>query len=137
MGNSNEKAISKDETLVEIGRKGGSRAKTDLLAGKRFVFSGTLRTMSREGAHALVRNHGGRVRPAPSKKTSYIVLGGYISAHKLGKIKKHGWKTLNEDEFLALVRHHTLDLLPEKRPGNWNSLSHSTGINESEATLPA
>jgi replication factor C subunit 1 len=39
----------------------------------------------------------------PSSKTSYVVLGDNAGPAKLAAIKKHGLKTLNEDEFLNLI----------------------------------
>jgi len=39
----------------------------------------------------------------PSSKTSYVVLGDNAGPSKLNAIKKHGLKTLSEDEFLNLI----------------------------------
>ena len=45
-----------------------------------------------------------RVTTAPSKKTSYVVVGAEAGAKKLETIKTLGIQTLNEDEFLELIR---------------------------------
>jgi replication factor C subunit 1 len=39
----------------------------------------------------------------PSSKTDFVVLGDNAGPSKLAAIKKHGIKTLNEDEFLNLI----------------------------------
>lgn len=39
----------------------------------------------------------------PSSKTDFVVLGDNAGPSKIAAIKKHGIKTLNEDEFLALI----------------------------------
>ena len=44
-----------------------------------------------------------RVVLQPSSKTDYVVLGDNAGPSKLAAIKKHGIKTLNEDEFLSLI----------------------------------
>ena len=44
-----------------------------------------------------------RVVGQPSCKTDFVVLGDNAAPSKIATIKKHGLKTLNEDEFLALI----------------------------------
>lgn len=44
-----------------------------------------------------------RVVGQPSSKTDFVVLGDNAGPSKLAAIKKHGIKTLNEDEFLNLI----------------------------------
>lgn len=44
-----------------------------------------------------------RVVLQPSSKTDYVVLGDNAGPSKIAAIKKHGIKTLNEDEFLNLI----------------------------------
>ena len=45
------------------------------LAGKTFVITGTLPTLSREQAGALIKQHGGKLTDSVSKKTDYLVVG--------------------------------------------------------------
>ncbi|KAF8122796.1 replication factor RFC1 C terminal domain-containing protein [Boletus edulis] len=75
----------------------------DCLLGLSFVFTGELTSFSRDEAIDLAKRYGGRVTLQPSSKTSYVVLGDNAGPSKLAAIKKHGIKTLSEDEFLALI----------------------------------
>ncbi len=73
------------------------------LAGKSFVFTGTLSSMTREEAKRRVEALGGHVTNSVSKKTDYVVAGENPGA-KLDKAEQLGVKILNEAEFLALLR---------------------------------
>ncbi|KXN91146.1 Replication factor C subunit 1 [Leucoagaricus sp. SymC.cos] len=75
----------------------------DCLLGLSFVFTGELSGFSREEAIDIAKRFGGRVVLQPSSKTNYVVLGDNAGPAKLAAIKKHGLKTLNEDEFLDLI----------------------------------
>src|SRR5690606_18648156 len=48
---------------------------SDVLAGKTFVLTGALPTLSREQATELIESHGGKVISSVSKKTSYVLMG--------------------------------------------------------------
>lgn len=48
---------------------------SDNFAGMTFVLTGTLPTMKRDEAKALIEKHGGKVTGSVSKKTSYVVAG--------------------------------------------------------------
>ena len=74
------------------------------LAGLSFVFTGLLDSIGRDEGQELVKRHGGRIVGAPSKKTSYVVLGNDAGPSKLQKIKDFGLKTINEDGLFELVR---------------------------------
>mgnify|MGYP005843898145 CR=1 FL=1 len=71
-------------------------------AGKRFVFTGTLRELSREAAEELVKKLGGTASSSVSRKTDYVVVGENPGA-KLAKARQLGLKTLSEEEFKALL----------------------------------
>ncbi|KAJ7283158.1 replication factor RFC1 C terminal domain-containing protein [Mycena rebaudengoi] len=75
----------------------------ECLAGLSFVFTGELSSFSRDEAVDLAKRFGGRVVGQPSGKTDYVVLGDNAGPSKLNAIKKHGLKTLSEDEFLHLI----------------------------------
>ncbi len=72
------------------------------LAGKSFVVTGTLESMSREEAHERIRALGGNIGSAVSAKTSYV-LAGENPGSKFEKAKKLGVKIINEKEFLKKI----------------------------------
>lgn len=72
------------------------------LAGKTFVLTGTMSSMTREEAAAAVERLGGRVSGSVSKKTSYLVAGAEAGS-KLEKARALGIPTLTEEEFKALI----------------------------------
>ena len=72
------------------------------LAGKTFVFTGTMPNLEREKAQMLVRQNGGEVSGSVSKKTSYVVAGEE-SGSKLDKAKELGVKVIEEGEFLKML----------------------------------
>ncbi|KAK1754610.1 replication factor RFC1 C terminal domain-containing protein [Echria macrotheca] len=74
------------------------------LMGKSFVFTGLLKTISREDGQALVKRYGGKVVTAPSSKTDFVVLGDDAGPSKLRKIKEHGIKTIDEQGLFYLIK---------------------------------
>ena len=72
------------------------------LAGKTFVLTGTLPTMSRDAAGALIEGAGGKVSGSVSKKTSYLVAGAEAGS-KLTKAEELGVTILDEAALLALL----------------------------------
>jgi DNA ligase (NAD+) len=72
------------------------------LTGKTFVFTGTMETMSRPDAEALVRKLGGKPASSVSSKTDYVVAGPGAGS-KLEKAQKLKVAVLDEEQFLALV----------------------------------
>ncbi|OGY87720.1 MAG: hypothetical protein A2233_02115 [Candidatus Kerfeldbacteria bacterium RIFOXYA2_FULL_38_24] len=75
---------------------------TKKLAGKYFLFTGTLQAQTREDAKQSVRNNGGQVMSGVSKKLDYLVVGEKPGS-KLLQAQKLGIKILNESEFLKLL----------------------------------
>ena len=73
------------------------------LAGLNFVFTGVLQKGGRTEAQELVKRHGGKVTGAPSKKTSYVVLGSDAGPSKLRKIQEMDIKTIDEDGLSLLI----------------------------------
>jgi DNA ligase (NAD+) len=72
------------------------------LAGKVFVLTGTLESMTREQATETLERLGARVSGSVSKKTTYVVAGSDAGT-KLEKAKKLGVETLDEERFRALI----------------------------------
>ncbi len=61
---------------VGVQTEAAPRARSgDNLAGKTFVITGTLSSLSREQATALIQAHGGKVTGSVTKKTSYLLAG--------------------------------------------------------------
>jgi len=71
-------------------------------AGKTFVLTGTLDTMTREEAGALIAERGGRVSASVSKKTNFVVAGRDAGS-KLEKARELGVQILDEPQFRAML----------------------------------
>ncbi|GBR76234.1 DNA ligase (NAD(+)) LigA [Candidatus Termititenax persephonae] len=72
------------------------------LAGKTFVLTGTLPTLSRGAAEELIKAHGGSVSSSVSKKTSYVLLGDGPGS-KADKAKKLGVPMLDEKSLREML----------------------------------
>lgn len=72
------------------------------LAGQTFVLTGSLPSLSRSAAQALIEAAGGRVSASVSKKTSFVVAGEEAGS-KLGKAKTLGVPILTEADLLTLL----------------------------------
>ena len=80
-------------------QKGSS---SELLAGKIFVFSGSLNLLNRTKAKKIVEDTGGQTTNTVTKKTTHIVVGENAGS-KLEKAKELGISILSEEEFITLV----------------------------------
>jgi len=76
--------------------------RSDALAGRIFVLTGTLPTLTRDAAKALIEAHGGTVTGSVSKKTDYVVAGSDAGS-KLAKAQELGVAVLDEAGLLALI----------------------------------
>ena len=81
----------------------GIKPKSQKLQGKTFVLTGTLEKMSRDEAKEKVRSLGGDISESVSKKTDYVVFGAEAGS-KLDKAKQLGVKTIDEKEFLDILK---------------------------------
>ncbi|MBQ1702889.1 MAG: NAD-dependent DNA ligase LigA, partial [Oscillospiraceae bacterium] len=72
------------------------------LSGKTFVLTGTLPTLKREEAKALIEKAGGKVAGSVSAKTS-VVLAGEAAGSKLTKARELGIQIISEEEFLKML----------------------------------
>jgi len=79
-----------------------SKKEPGRLAGKTFVVTGTLASLSREEAKESIRALGGSVSSFVSSKTDYVVVGEDPGS-KAQKAKELGVSTLSEKAFLAMI----------------------------------
>ena len=79
-----------------------STVESDVLKGKTIVVTGTLPTLSRDGAEKLITDNGGKAASSVSKKTSYV-LAGEKAGSKLDKANRLGIPVITEEEFLNMI----------------------------------
>lgn len=102
-------ALSHSRQLIERFQAAGVNPtavpvqKGDKLAGLTFVITGTLPTMKREEAKALIEQNGGKATGSVSKKTSYL-LAGEEAGSKLTKAQSLGVPVLDEEQFLNMLQ---------------------------------
>lgn len=75
---------------------------SDTLAGKTFVLTGTLPTLSRDQAKDLIEKAGGKTTDSVSKKTSYV-LAGEAAGSKLEKAVKLGVPVISEEDLKKML----------------------------------
>ncbi len=104
-----ERSIKLLEELKELGLNMKKReqdmpqVKSTVLAGKTFLFTGSLQQFTRNDAKRMVEEMGGKLLSGVSSKLHYLVVGEKAGS-KLTKAQKIETITiLNEDEFLKLV----------------------------------
>jgi DNA ligase (NAD+) len=74
------------------------------LAGQTFLFTGTLPTLKRNAAEALVEENGGQIVSGVSAKLNYLVVGQEAGS-KLDKAKKlNTVKIISEEDFLKMIK---------------------------------
>ncbi|WP_296226569.1 NAD-dependent DNA ligase LigA [Ralstonia sp. UBA689] len=78
-------------------------AEEGVLAGKTVVLTGTLPSLTRDEAKAMLEAAGAKVSGSVSKKTDYVVAGEEAGS-KLAKAEELGVKVLNEAGMLALLQ---------------------------------
>ena len=92
------------QKLIDLGLLTESTASPtkDTLAGSTFVLTGTLPTMSRDEASALIKAAGGKVTGSVSKKTTFVVAGSDAGS-KLTKAQELGITVISEDELMRMI----------------------------------
>jgi DNA ligase (NAD+) len=103
--------VPANQTLIDRLRQAGVQLVGDAkattmanlsLAGKTFVVTGTLPTLKRDEAKALIQNAGGKITGSVSAKTSYVVVGEDAGS-KLTKAEELGIPQLSEAQLLELI----------------------------------
>ena len=99
-----DKNIAMINSFLNLGFefKQSEQPKSDELAGKTFVLTGTLSTMTRDEASDKIKSKGGKTSSSVSKNTSYVVAG-VNPGSKLDKAEKLGVIILDEESFLNLL----------------------------------
>ncbi len=101
---SHEQNLELCRKLIALGLTTASTAtvSSTLLEGKTFVITGTLPTMSRDEASALIKQNGGKCASSVSKKTDFVVAGE-AAGSKLTKAQELGVKIIDEAELLRML----------------------------------
>ena len=102
-----ERTVKLIERLRDLGlnmeEEGPPPGTEGSLAGKTFVITGTLPSMSREVATERVEAAGGKVTNSVSKNTDYLVAGADPGASKFSKAKEIGTEVIDEALLLELL----------------------------------
>ena len=80
-----------------------NEGRTDILAGKNIVISGTFSRHSREEYKEMIERNGGKNVSSVSKKTSFIIAGENMGPAKLEKAHSLSVPLVSEDEFLDMI----------------------------------
>jgi len=102
VGQSTLRRIRELKIKPESAVKPTAGAQASPFAGKTCVLTGTLSSMSRDEAGALIRQAGGTVSGSVSKKTDFVITGESAGS-KLDKANELGVRVLEEAEFLNLI----------------------------------
>jgi DNA ligase (NAD+) len=93
----------KNQGLQFIEKQPAASQVNQKLAGKTFVVTGTLPSLSRDEAKELIQKFAGKVSNSISKNTDYLVVGENAGS-KLDKAEKLGITQLSEEELLEMVK---------------------------------
>lgn len=101
-------SLPQNRHLVEEFRELGLNMRSNLVqsegkfTGKTFVLTGTLPSLTRSEASAMIEQNGGKVSSSVSKKTDYV-LAGEEAGSKLLKAQQLGITIITEEEFKKLL----------------------------------
>ena len=111
--------VEANQTLIERLEKAGlqfvetqeeiSSDVNQKFAGKTFVVTGTLPTLKRDEAKALIKKFAGKVTDSVSKSTDYLLVGENAGS-KLAKAEKLGITQLSEQQLLEMVNSKQLSV---------------------------
>ena len=99
---SKNRAVIDELLAAGVSPAGPEIKRSDNLAGKTIVVTGTLENLSRQQAEAAIRKAGGKAASSVSKKTDFV-LAGISAGSKLEKARSLGVKVINEKEFFQLI----------------------------------
>src|SRR5690606_23741417 len=103
--NDDNLAILQDLESLGLSLKNDKKSQSEKgnLGGQTFLFTGTLPTLKRSDAEAMVEEQGGKLLGSVSSKLNYLVVGEDAGS-KLEKAKKiNSVKIITEAEFLEMV----------------------------------
>ena len=101
-------ALPQSRTLIDDLKVAGVNMRSqkvivdDRFAGKTFVLTGTLPTMTRAEASAIIESFRGKTASSVSKKTDYV-LAGEDAGSKLTKAQQLGIPVISEKEFTEMI----------------------------------
>ena len=101
-------ALPQSRTLIDDLKVAGVNMRSqkvivdDRFAGKTFVLTGTLPTMTRAEASAIIESFRGKTASSVSKKTDYV-LTGEDAGSKLTKAQQLGIPVISEKEFTEMI----------------------------------
>ncbi len=98
----NQKVVDDLLTHIQI-EKQDTLVISSVFAGKTFVLTGTLPTLARDEAKAMILARGGSVSSSVSKNTNYV-LAGENPGSKFADAQKLGIPLLSEEAFLKLCK---------------------------------
>lgn len=108
-------ALPETRTLIDALEAAGVQTQTavpavtapQIFEGVTFVLTGTLPSLTRDEASAMIRARGGKTASSVSKKTG-IVLAGEAAGSKLDKANALGVRVIDESEFLTMISEEKL-----------------------------
>ena len=86
-----------------VNMKSLKEVKDNRFLGKTFVLTGTLPTLKRSEAAAIIESFGGKTSSSVSKKTDFV-LAGEEAGSKLEKANSLGIKVIDENEFNEMIK---------------------------------
>lgn len=97
------KALIDELRECGVNMESTSTVKDERFAGMTFVLTGTLPTLKRSEASAIIESFAGKTSSSVSKKTTYV-LAGEEAGSKLDKANALGIKVIDEETFMGMIK---------------------------------
>lgn len=97
------KALIDELKNCRVNMESTSTVKDERFAGMTFVLTGTLPTLKRSEATAIIESFAGKTSSSVSKKTTYV-LAGEEAGSKLDKANALGIKVIDEETFMGMIK---------------------------------